>query len=342
MNEHKKQLSGVAFRFAFQAFRIRLGRNLISITTVALGIAFVTHVAMGYIIRKSLQSEDALRSEVHRMYNFLSAELGDISEKNIGVHVLGSLSEKEKDFFTLLQQRGVQSVRYSSSEDAPLMQALGFTLVEPDSVSVGASAVILSGMGMFPIEDWDEHLQRAVTPLLITTRLDPGFLPEIQGRVITLLQPLSLQQMQEGRNALRQESFRLVWITIVSLVMCIMSIVNTLMISVTQRTREIGTMKCLGAMSSFIRSIFLFEAAIIGVVGGSIGSVLGTGFSLIQQVSRYGYTIVFTSFHQQIIVLMASCFTGIIIALLLSVAAAMIPAIRASKKMPAVALRQTM
>jgi len=52
-------------------------------------------------------------------------------------------------------------------------------------------------------------------------------------------------------------------------------ITNSMFTSVRERTREIGIMKALGAKNSAILLIFLFEAGIVGLVGGVVGTLLG-------------------------------------------------------------------
>lgn len=65
----------------------------------------------------------------------------------------------------------------------------------------------------------------------------------------------------------------------ISLLVGAVGIMNTMYTSVTQRTREIGLMKAIGATRKQIMLIFMIESGIIGAVGGLIGAVLGLGLS---------------------------------------------------------------
>jgi len=69
-------------------------------------------------------------------------------------------------------------------------------------------------------------------------------------------------------------------IAAISLVVAGVGIINTMTISVLERTREIGTLKALGAKSRDVLFMFLSEAVLTGVVGGMIGAVGGFGLSV--------------------------------------------------------------
>lgn len=71
----------------------------------------------------------------------------------------------------------------------------------------------------------------------------------------------------------------LVGIAGISLIVGGIGIMNTMYTSVLQRTREVGIMKAIGATNQSILSIFLIEAAILGMIGGTIGTFLGIGLA---------------------------------------------------------------
>lgn len=65
----------------------------------------------------------------------------------------------------------------------------------------------------------------------------------------------------------------------ISLLVAAIGIANTMMMSVFERTREIGVMKVLGASLRDIRGMFIFESALIGLFGGLVGLILSMGVS---------------------------------------------------------------
>jgi len=106
-----------------------------------------------------------------------------------------------------------------------------------------------------------------------------------------------------------------------------------MLMAVTERTKEIGTMKCLGAMDSHILTIFLLEAALIGLLGGLIGGVSGL---LVGIASTWGQV---AGRPLPILGLMLTLSESIGISILLSIGATLYPAYYAAKLNPAEALR---
>ncbi len=79
----------------------------------------------------------------------------------------------------------------------------------------------------------------------------------------------------------------------ISLVVGGIGIMNIMMVSVTERTREIGIRKALGATFQNIMMQFLIESVVIGVIGGIIGIGMGCGLSML--VGKFGnFTTVIT------------------------------------------------
>ncbi|TVP39397.1 ABC transporter permease [Candidatus Nitrosocosmicus arcticus] len=125
-------------------------------------------------------------------------------------------------------------------------------------------------------------------------------------------------------------------IAIISLIVGAVGIITTLYTSVVERIREIGTLKAIGAQSSNILTMFVFEALIIGMLGASMGLIggVGGGYALSQATPRNeGDPPLIPLFF------MSDMITVWIISVVLSVIAGLLPAWKASKVSPIEALR---
>lgn len=118
-------------------------------------------------------------------------------------------------------------------------------------------------------------------------------------------------------------------IGIIALVVAGIGIMNIMLVAVTERTREIGLRKALGARSASIRAQFLLEAVVLCNIGGVVGVVVG--FALGNVVA------IFTHFQPRIPLEWA--FIGLLFCSAVGIAFGMLPAIRASKLDPIEALR---
>lgn len=126
------------------------------------------------------------------------------------------------------------------------------------------------------------------------------------------------------------------WLVILSLLVCVVGIVNAQLMAVTERFREIGTMKCLGALDRFILRLFILEAGIQGLAGAGIGALLGAAFSLFNGWLRFG-TVAFTSVSWNSVLL--SIVVAIGVGCLLSLVGVFYPALVAARMQPVEAMR---
>jgi ABC-type lipoprotein release transport system permease subunit len=87
-----------------------------------------------------------------------------------------------------------------------------------------------------------------------------------------------------------EETDRQSWILmmVLSLVVSAAGVLNTMLMSVTQRYREIGTMKCLGALDSFVLLSVLLEAGMLGLGGAVIGVAAGLILSILLAMADHG------------------------------------------------------
>ncbi len=122
------------------------------------------------------------------------------------------------------------------------------------------------------------------------------------------------------------EESRMRWLLGTSLVMCLVGVTNSMLMSVAERYREIGTIKCLGASDGFIVRVFFIEALLLGAAGSLMGALLGA--VPIALLSKVGAGTVLGT------VLLAT-----VVGMLMTVAAAVAPAVQAAKMPAAAALR---
>ncbi|HEU4714530.1 MAG TPA: FtsX-like permease family protein [Pyrinomonadaceae bacterium] len=127
----------------------------------------------------------------------------------------------------------------------------------------------------------------------------------------------------------------------ISLLVASFGIANTMIMSILERTREIGIMKAIGAEDREIKLIFFVEAAVIGFVGGVFGVLLAWGIDGL--ANRLAYRFVLkpqgASFVDFFSIPPYLWIGAILFALLISVAAALYPASRAARIDPVRALR---
>ncbi len=141
----------------------------------------------------------------------------------------------------------------------------------------------------------------------------------------------SLLQKASGVELPIAQQQKNTWLVVMSLLVTVVGITNSMLMSVTERYKEIGTMKCLGALDNFIVKLFLIESGLLGFFGGLIGALIGGLFMLLTNIGVVGHLD-----WGQWFLRLGLC---VIIGTILSVVAAVGPAIRAAKMTPIDAMR---
>lgn len=146
---------------------------------------------------------------------------------------------------------------------------------------------------------------------------------------------LKLEEAQVQKN---------IWLVTMSLLVSVVGITNSMLMSVTERYKEIGTMKCLGALDNFIVKLFLLESGMLGFFGALVGALIGGIFMLL---TGLGKVVPEGAAHAGASVLSQLDWLGfflrltfcLIIGTVLSIIGAVFPSMRAARMQPADAMR---
>jgi len=136
-------------------------------------------------------------------------------------------------------------------------------------------------------------MEGRVTELVVAVE-DLGELEEVAERLRAELGPgyevHTWQELQPFvRDVIRRQRFILAMISSILFVIILTGIINTMLMSVFERVREIGTMLAVGVRRRQVRGLFLWEAAVLGVAGGVGGVALGA--ALVGLLGAWGIPI---------------------------------------------------
>jgi hypothetical protein len=141
------------------------------------------------------------------------------------------------------------------------------------------------------------------------------------------------EEVQTGEISAQQ-----VWLIVMSLIVCVVGIANSMLMAVTERFREIGTMKCLGALNRFVVELFLLESGFQGLSGAIIGSLIGFISIMLLSLKDYGLDV-FRNFPDYILGVLMYMGIACLLGMVLAVIGAAGPAYRAAQLPPAEAMR---
>lgn len=137
-------------------------------------------------------------------------------------------------------------------------------------------------------------------------------------------QAAALQNLSQAANN------QLIWIAAISLLVGGIGVMNIMLVSVTERTREIGLKVAIGARPGRIRIQFLTEAAVLTSVGGLIGVLAGIGLAYL--LSHIMETPVAIS--------IPACIIAVVFSMVIGIVFGLVPAVKASRLNPIDALRR--
>lgn len=145
-----------------------------------------------------------------------------------------------------------------------------------------------------------------------------------------------VNSLEADKAETRSAEMRLRWLSIMALIVCTVGITNAMLMSVTERYKEIGTMKCLGALDGLVVKLFFIEAGFLGFLSSVLGFLLGwLVISLIRLVTD-GVEVFGAAYWLASVQLLA---VSVVVGTVLTFIATILPAIKAAQMPPAAALR---
>ncbi len=148
------------------------------------------------------------------------------------------------------------------------------------------------------------------------------------------------EQFKEIQRFFMYYNLGLAVVGLIALVTASLGIVNTMVMSIIERRKEIGILKSLGAYEGEIKRLFLMESAVIGAIGATVGILVGwvvsrIGSAILKYIMREQGVPVFEPFALPLWLIVLAFSFGVLIALL----AGSYPASRAARVDPVEALR---
>jgi len=149
-----------------------------------------------------------------------------------------------------------------------------------------------------------------------------------------------IDQLKEIKTAFLFMDMFLAAVAMIGITVASLGIINTMVMSILERYREIGIMKAIGASDKDVKKIFFFESGMIGFLGGIFGLALGWVVSMvINQVANHFLAKQSVPYVNYFSFPWWLCLGAVAFSILVSLAAGLYPALRAARVDPVVALR---
>jgi putative ABC transport system permease protein len=181
-------------------------------------------------------------------------------------------------------------------------------------------------MDMFVVPQDSISLERAIDDVTVAMRTMRGLKPSQKNNFDAITQEVYVQAINQFTFVAKA---LMIALSLVGLMVGGIGVVAIMMISVTERTREIGVRKALGAMRREIMWQFLVEAATLTLVGGIVGMLFGWGIAFL--LHNFTPVPAYVPLMSIVVALTAAAVTGLLFGIY--------PASKAARLDPVEALR---
>ena len=320
-----------AIEISIKSLRVRFWRSMLTVSSIILAIAFLTYVWTTSRLESAIAI--GLRTDAPRVL-VVSKAVDDAwkpFERELSKRFSRRRAEYRDEIEALYSGDAAGFRRYCAKAAEDRNKPVSFEGLPFDNAAISGLAARAREIGLEPdLAGW-------TAPGLALAGVK-GVVQRETDRIGNI--QLALQRAdfdpEAPAEALGHMRPAAVWLILISLLGCGVGITNAMLMSVTERFREIGTMKCLGALDTFIVKLFLLESTMQGLAGTAIGIVLGLAVMLAMSLASFGSAAMahFPALDAALIVLWA-----VLIGAGLSIAGAIFPALRAARMAHVEAMR---
>jgi len=245
------------------------------------------------------------------------------------------------------EQLAARGVPWSELPQGEFAVTEGKHGAEPLAKADGASVVWVSEadggkVAWFPVSGASQRDADVISWFARGRDVEAGGETDVRNSLLVRLLAFGSREKLGGA----EHDMRGIWLVTLSLMVCVVGITNAMLMSVTERFREIGTMKCLGALDIFVVKLFLIESALQGIVGSATGAVIGFLLAFVRALFTFHATDPETGNSYWLAIrffpglaLLGWLVVALAVGIALSIVAAIYPAIRAARMEPVQAMR---